>query len=132
LPKIIEGVLCYTVQEVAAQGPSPSAILQLLRKGVAHKRVLDTNELGARCHRILIPQKSAMYLLKTIKVYKRDPVKEPPKKRKPKGLAKRECLRCGKMFMSEHKANRICKSCKEINARHYALAGVIFSLQEPK
>jgi len=46
------------------------------------------------------------------------------KKRKRRSYKKRECLRCGKIFLSEGKYNRVCHSCREMNAN--IASGMIF------
>ena len=38
------------------------------------------------------------------------------KEKRKKKKVRRECLRCGRMFMSEGIYNRICPSCREINS----------------
>jgi|GEM_PF-1873880 uncharacterized OB-fold protein len=38
------------------------------------------------------------------------------KRRRRKRKVRRECLRCGRVFMSEGNFNRICPSCREVNA----------------
>jgi Zn finger protein HypA/HybF involved in hydrogenase expression len=39
-----------------------------------------------------------------------------PGKKRRKRRVRRECLRCGHNFMSEGNFNRICPSCREVNA----------------
>lgn len=36
---------------------------------------------------------------------------------KPTDIANRRCLKCNKEFLSQGAGNRICKECRQINAR---------------
>lgn len=130
MPKIIDGVLYYSVQEVAVRCKVSATAIRgrLARNQYQVLRVMMERPVAGHEDQIMIPQDTACQLLNT----NRRAPRRNRQKMMGKDAAMRECLKCGKQFPSEHKCNRLCNNCRKTNALHFYLGGVELSVEEAK